>query len=141
MTCIAAHDSASQKHFNNSLALAPQKSQCSRDKLVKSFPQRRYLLRDAVQRLVDKHKTMSALYRVLGRSGFKVGVLLRLSPIIPFNALNYAISLTPISLASYTLSTFLGIIPGTCLFVYIGSTAKSVRVHTNSPSRRAHPLT
>ena len=51
--------------------------------------------------------------------------LLRLSPLVPFNVLNYVAGATRISLWDYT-KALLGIIPGTVLFVYIGSTAGSL---------------
>lgn len=40
-------------------------------------------------------------------------MLLRLSPILPFTPLNYALSVTPISSWAYTWASALGIIPGT----------------------------
>ncbi len=46
--------------------------------------------------------------------------LLRLSPILPYNILNYAAALTPISFLAYTLSSALAIIPWTVLYVYLG---------------------
>lgn len=49
--------------------------------------------------------------------------LLRLSPIFPFNLLNYALGLTKISLRSYFLASWIGMIPGTVMYVYIGSVA------------------
>jgi len=59
-------------------------------------------------------------------SGFKVMFLLRLSPLVPFNALNYiAGAATGISLWDYT-KALVGIVPGTVLFVYLGSTAGSL---------------
>lgn len=46
--------------------------------------------------------------------------LLRLSPILPYNILNYAAALTPISFFAYSLSSAAAIIPWTCLYVYLG---------------------
>ena len=51
--------------------------------------------------------------------------LLRLSPLVPFNVLNYVAGATRISLWDYT-KALTGIVPGTVLFVYIGSTAGSL---------------
>jgi hypothetical protein len=53
-------------------------------------------------------------------------VLLRLSPIVPFNALNYALGITDMSFLSYSVASLFGMIPGTILYCYVGSTLKSV---------------
>eukprot|EP00282_Hemiselmis_andersenii_P042039 CAMPEP_0172070670 /NCGR_PEP_ID=MMETSP1043-20130122/13386_1 /TAXON_ID=464988 /ORGANISM="Hemiselmis andersenii, Strain CCMP441" /LENGTH=317 /DNA_ID=CAMNT_0012731047 /DNA_START=124 /DNA_END=1073 /DNA_ORIENTATION=- len=91
----------------------------------------RYLLQEWVKKMAGRYKVMSAVYQVMSRNGFKVSILLRLSPVIPFNALNYALSLTEISLIHYVVSTFFGIIPGTVLFCFIGSTAQSISEATS----------
>ncbi len=49
--------------------------------------------------------------------------LTRLSPIFPFTYINYAFGLTGVRAVTYTIATFLGIIPGTLAFVYIGFAA------------------
>jgi len=49
--------------------------------------------------------------------------LTRLSPIFPFNLLNYAFGLTKVSLKHYFFASWLGMIPGTIMYVYIGSVA------------------
>ena len=48
--------------------------------------------------------------------------MIRLSPAFPFNLLNYALGLTKVSLKDYVLGTT-GIIPGTIMYVYLGSLA------------------
>ena len=57
------------------------------------------------------------------REGFKLVFLLRLSPLIPFDVLNYALSLTRVSLGRYVLASAIGMLPGTALYVYLGSLA------------------
>jgi uncharacterized membrane protein YdjX (TVP38/TMEM64 family) len=44
----------------------------------------------------------------------------RLSPLFPFNLLNYAFGITQVSLKDYVLGS-VGMIPGTVLYVYLGS--------------------
>jgi uncharacterized membrane protein YdjX (TVP38/TMEM64 family) len=46
--------------------------------------------------------------------------MLPLSPVFPFNLLNYAFGVTGVSLQDYVLGS-IGMIPGTILYVYIGS--------------------
>ncbi len=64
-----------------------------------------------------------AIDRAVGRQGFKLVLLLRLSPIVPFNLLNYALSLSSVSPGRYVLASFIGMLPGTLLYVYLGSLA------------------
>lgn len=56
--------------------------------------------------------------------GFRIFFLLRLSPIIPFNALNYMAGATAITFKDYTLS-LIGLLPGTILYVFVGASAGS----------------
>ena len=58
------------------------------------------------------------------KRGFRIFFLLRLSPIIPFNALNYMAGMTAVTFRSYTLA-LIGILPGTILFVFVGASAGS----------------
>ncbi|XP_074268961.1 uncharacterized protein LOC141592255 [Silene latifolia] len=60
------------------------------------------------------------------RSGFKIVFLLRLVPLLPFNMLNYLLSVTPVSLGAYMLATWLGMMPITFAFVYVGTTLKDL---------------
>ncbi|XP_010524792.1 PREDICTED: uncharacterized protein LOC104802745 [Tarenaya hassleriana] len=59
-------------------------------------------------------------------SGFKICLLLRLAPLIPFNMLNYLLSVTPIPLGNYLLSSWLGMMPITLALVYVGTTLKDL---------------
>ncbi|KAK4433985.1 TVP38/TMEM64 family membrane protein [Sesamum alatum] len=60
------------------------------------------------------------------RSGFKIVLLLRLAPLVPFNLLNYLLSLTPVPMGEYMLATWLGMIPITLALVYVGTTLKDL---------------
>ena len=53
-------------------------------------------------------------------------LLLRLSPLIPYNALNYALSLTGVGLREYVIASWLGMLPGTVLYVALGAGARSL---------------
>ena len=72
-----------------------------------------------------KYKVMSAINKALELQGLKVMVLLRLSPVIPFNAFNYVAGLTLVSLRDYTIA-LLGMIPGVIAFTLFGALASSV---------------
>ncbi|MED6132369.1 hypothetical protein PIB30_018394 [Stylosanthes scabra] len=60
------------------------------------------------------------------RSGFKIVLLLRLVPWLPFGLLNYLLSVTPVSLWEYTLASWLGMMPLTLALVYVGTTLKDI---------------
>lgn len=79
----------------------------------------RYLGRDFVARLL-KGK-FAALDDQAATHGFQVIFFLRLIPLVPFNALDYVAGLSKIGVRDYILATFLGIIPGTFAYVYLGS--------------------
>merc|ERR1711933_573887 len=85
----------------------------------------RYILRDWVENLTHKYPIFEAIDAALKEKGFRIMALLRLSPIIPFNALNYIAGITAISLAAYTWA-MIAILPGTILYVFLGATAGSL---------------
>ncbi len=85
----------------------------------------RFVARDWVGRKVATHPKFASVDRAIGRQGFKIVTLLRLSPIFPFNFLNYALGLTTISFGRYVLASLIGMLPGTAMYVYLGSLVES----------------
>lgn len=81
----------------------------------------RYLVRDWVAAKVAGNARFAAVDEAVGREGFKIVLLTRLSPVFPFNLLNYAYALTGVSLRDYVLASWLGMIPGTIMYVYVGT--------------------
>src|SRR5262249_45817616 len=43
------------------------------------------------------------------------------SPVFPFSLLNYAFGLTRVTTGAYAVATIVGILPGTAMYVYLGS--------------------
>jgi len=82
----------------------------------------RYLARGWVARKIADNKKFAAIDQAVGREGLKIVLLTRLSPIFPFNLLNYAFGITGVSLKDYCIGS-VGMIPGTIMYVYIGSLA------------------
>jgi uncharacterized membrane protein YdjX (TVP38/TMEM64 family) len=82
----------------------------------------RYLARDWVTNKISDNKKFAAIDKAVGKEGLKIVLLTRLSPIFPFNLLNYALGITGVSLQDYFLGS-VGMIPGTIMYVYIGSLA------------------
>jgi uncharacterized membrane protein YdjX (TVP38/TMEM64 family) len=86
----------------------------------------RYLAREMVARRVARSATFSAMDEAVASEGWKIVGLTRLSPVFPFNLLNYAFGLTRVSLRDYVLASWIGMIPGTVMYVYLGSLAGSL---------------
>lgn len=81
----------------------------------------RYAVRDRVRRLLETRRNIAAIDNAIAAEGWKIVLLLRLSPLIPFNLQNYVFGITAIPFPHYLAATFAGIIPGTALYVYIGA--------------------
>ncbi|MFC1834994.1 TVP38/TMEM64 family protein [Thermodesulfobacteriota bacterium] len=86
----------------------------------------RNLARGWVERKVAGNPKFAAVEKAVTREGFKIILMLRLSPVFPFSLLNYALGLTSVSFSRYALATLIGIIPGGLMYVYIGSVAGSL---------------
>jgi len=93
-----------------------------------SFIFGRYLMQDCVGRWLDRYPLLRAVDVTMKGKGFRIFFLLRLSPIIPFNALNYMAGATAITFKDYTLS-LIGLLPGTILYVFVGASAGSSMEH------------
>jgi uncharacterized membrane protein YdjX (TVP38/TMEM64 family) len=86
----------------------------------------RYVARDWVSRKLEKYPNFTAIDRAIEKNGFKMILLLRLQPVVPFNLLNYALGLTRIRLRDYVMASWIGMFPATVLYVYLGSVLHSV---------------
>ena len=82
----------------------------------------RYVARDWVASRIAKDPRFAAIDAAIAAQGRKVVFLLRLSPVIPFNVLNYALGLTQVRVVDYVVAS-IGMIPGTLLYVYTGKLA------------------
>jgi len=71
--------------------------------------------------------------RALESNGLKIMVLLRLSPLIPYNALDYISGVTSISLKDYTIA-LVAILPGALMLCFLGASASSLSDRTSSTS-------
>lgn len=83
----------------------------------------RYLARSWVERKIEGNRKFKAIDEAVAREGWKIVGLTRLSPVFPFNLLNYAFGLTQVSLRDYFFASWIGMMPGTVMYVYIGSLA------------------
>jgi uncharacterized membrane protein YdjX (TVP38/TMEM64 family) len=79
----------------------------------------RYAARGVVERKIAGNPKFAAIDRAVGREGWKIVALLRLSPVVPFNLLNYALGLTRVRFLHYVAAS-VAMLPGTLLYVYYG---------------------
>jgi uncharacterized membrane protein YdjX (TVP38/TMEM64 family) len=83
----------------------------------------RYLAREVIARKIEGNEKFAAIDQAVADEGWKIVLLTRLSPIFPFTLLNYAFGLTRVKLSHYVVASWIGMMPGTILYVYLGSLA------------------
>ena len=81
----------------------------------------RYLARPSIEKLARKNPKFDAIDRAIAKSGWKVVVLLRLSPLVPFSLSNYLYGLTAVRLGPYLLASWIAMLPATFLYVSLGA--------------------
>lgn len=79
-----------------------------------------------ISRRIEADSRFRAVDAAIGDQGLKLVVLLRLSPLFPFNVLNYALGLTRVRLRDYVVGSAIGMFPGTALYVYLGSLVRDI---------------
>lgn len=81
----------------------------------------RYLARERVRRQIERSAKLSAVDDAIGEQGWKIVALMRLSPAVPFNLQNYLYGVTGVGFWPYVLASWIAMLPGTFLYVYLGS--------------------
>lgn len=98
----------------------------------------RYLARGLVERRLAGNERFAAIDRAIGTEGRRMVLLLRLSPVFPFNLLNYALGLTRVRFVDYLVAS-IGMLPGTLLYVYYGKVAGDLARLAGGPGVRRGP--
>ena len=86
----------------------------------------RFLARAWVAERIADLPRFRALDAATHHDGFMIVFLARLSPLFPYNLLNYGLGLTAVRFRDYFFATWIGMLPVTVVFVYVGSLAKSL---------------
>jgi uncharacterized membrane protein YdjX (TVP38/TMEM64 family) len=86
----------------------------------------RYVARGAVERLARNSPKFAAIDRAIGKEGWKVVALLRLSPLVPFSLSNYLYGLTSVRLGPYVATSWAAMLPATVLYVYLGAAGRTI---------------
>jgi uncharacterized membrane protein YdjX (TVP38/TMEM64 family) len=85
----------------------------------------RFIARDRIEAIAKGNDKFRRIDTAIGKQGTKLIFLLRLSPVIPFNLSNYFYGLTAVKFWPYVLASWIGMMPGTFLYVYIGTAGKA----------------
>ena len=86
-----------------------------------AFTVARHLARDSVRRAIETRRDIASIDRAIAAEGWKIVLLLRLSPLVPFNLQNYLFGITAVPFRSYIAATFVGIAPATSVLVAVGA--------------------
>jgi uncharacterized membrane protein YdjX (TVP38/TMEM64 family) len=85
----------------------------------------RFIARDKVEAIAKRNEKFRRIDNAIGKQGAKLVFLLRLSPVIPFNLSNYFYGLAGVKFWPYVLASWIGMMPGTFLYVYIGTAGRA----------------
>jgi uncharacterized membrane protein YdjX (TVP38/TMEM64 family) len=87
----------------------------------------RSFARDWIAKKVSKYPKFELIDRAIAKNGFKIVLLMRLNPVfVPFAVLNYALGLSRVRLRDYILASWIGMLPATTLYVYLGSSVRNI---------------
>ncbi|KAL9178497.1 hypothetical protein ACHAXT_001835 [Thalassiosira profunda] len=93
-----------------------------------SFVIGKTILRGYVERVLEDNPKFQSIDRAIEREGFKLMLLLRLSPLFPFALSNYLYGASSIRFVPYFFGTLLGFAPGTFAYVYAGEIGKALTI-------------
>src|SRR5437016_12699934 len=85
----------------------------------------RFVARDKIEAMARRNTKFQRMDHAIGKQVAKLVFLLRLNPVIPFNLSNYFYGLTAVKFWPYVLASWIGMMPGTFLYVYIGTAGKA----------------
>lgn len=91
-----------------------------------AFATSRWMLRDAIEPWIKRSPIFQAIDRAIELESFRAVILIRTSPVFPYNLTNYAFGITKLSFKEFALGSWLGMLPGTIVYVWVGSAANSI---------------
>jgi len=102
-----------------------------------AFSLARGRLRPWVEKKIQGNARFDVVDKAVGDEGFKIVTLMRLSPVFPYVFLNYALGLTGVKATSFIFASFIGMLPATFLYTYLGSLVTSVTELASAPAQGA----
>lgn len=91
---------------------------------VGAFYLTRYVFQDWAINKFGNHKLLKKFDRSIEHNAFELILALRFTPIAPFNIINFLLALTPVKINTYTIATFIGVIPGSIAYTWLGTSGK-----------------
>ncbi len=91
---------------------------------IGAFYLTRYVFRDWATAKFGNHKLLRKIHRSIENNPFELVLALRLSPIAPFNVINFLLALTSIKINTYAIATLIGVIPGSIAYTWLGTSGK-----------------
>lgn len=91
---------------------------------------------DWVARRIASRPAIGAVIGAVERDAAKIVLLTRLSPLFPFNVLNYAFGLSRVPFKTFVLASWIGMLPGGLMYTYLGSAAHSLAAAISGGDRR-----
>ena len=88
-----------------------------------AFALARTALRERIRRAARAYPSFETLDHAIAAQGGRIVFLVRLSPVFPFVYVNYLFGLTAIPARTYLVTTILGMIPATVVYVALGASA------------------
>ena len=86
----------------------------------------RFLIRNYIKRKFQNNERFKSIDDGIKEESWKIVILARLSPVIPFFILNYALGITKIRFFHFIIASWIGMIPGTMTYVLMGSMGKAI---------------
>lgn len=102
-----------------------------------AFAVGRTVARGWVEERIERRPRFQAVDRAVETDGFRIVLLTRLSPLFPYNFQNYAFAVTGVSFRDFLLGSWIGMLPGTLLYIYIGSTAQALATVASGTRERS----
>lgn len=103
---------------------------------VAAFAVGRSLLRERIRARFAGRPRFEAVERAVEEEGFTIVLLLRLSPVFPYNLQNYAHAATSVSARDYAVASWIGMLPGTLLYVWLGAGARTLAAAATGAGER-----
>jgi uncharacterized membrane protein YdjX (TVP38/TMEM64 family) len=88
---------------------------------VVNFLTSRYLLRGWLNRKFAHNKKFHILDQAIATEGWRIILLSRISPVVPHSIVSYACGLTKLSLAKFSLASWIGFVPISAAYSYAGA--------------------
>ncbi|MBL9134791.1 MAG: TVP38/TMEM64 family protein [Verrucomicrobiales bacterium] len=99
-----------------------------------AFLAARFLGRASVERRLTTWPAFRAIQDATAQEGWKIVLLTRLSPLFPFNLLNLGFGVTRVPLSHFVAASWVGMLPATIWYVYLGSLAGSLLTQPRAKS-------